>query len=422
MQVLVLGAGVVGVTTAYFLATRGHKVTVIDRQPSAAQETSLANGGQLSYTHAQPWANPAVLPKALKWMFHEDAPLIFRFQPDPYMISWGIRFLRNCTTARAHHNAEQILKLGLYSKKMLALVASGTQVEFDHLEKGVLHIFNDPKEFEGAKAVAEFERGLGSADRIISGEEALALEPSLQHAKRKIIGGIHHTLDESGDVHLFTTGLAEYCAKLGVEFLYGTEVRSIARQGKRIAAVKTSKGDFTADAYVMSFASHSAPVLRSIGISVPVYPMKGYSITLPIAGSNAAPMISITDDAKKIVYSRLGNRLRAAGTAEFAGYNSEITPVRSDAILNAAKELFPQAGDFSKVERWMGLRPATPDGVPIIGRTEYDNLFLNTGHGTLGWTLSCGSARVLADIMEEKTPEIPVEGLSAARFHALPFM
>jgi D-amino-acid dehydrogenase len=415
MKILVLGSGLLGVTTAYELGKRGFEVTVIDRQGLPAAETSFANGGQLSYSHAEPWASASLLPKLPKWLMHPDSPLVFRPRADKEMIKWGLTFLRNCTSFRADTNTVNLLRLGLYSKKCMQVIINNEALDFDYSNKGILHIYGTQAELEHGKRQAEFQAKFGGDEKILSREQVLALEPILANSSQAIVGGIHAHHDESGDAHSFCTQLAKIAAeKYGVKFEYGATINFIKTKEKQITAIATSSGDMAADGYVMALGSYSTIYLQKIGIRVPIYPMKGYSIT--IAANEFCPNISLTDGTHKIVYSRLGNRLRVAGTAEFAGYDHSINQERVVPIVNAAKSLLPKADWTQEISKWACLRPSTPDGPPIIGGTPYKNLFLNTGHGTLGWTQAAGSATLLADIMENKTPAILLHGLTLGRY------
>jgi D-amino-acid dehydrogenase len=414
MRVIILGAGVAGVTAAYMLGSRGHQVEVIEREAAPAMQTSYANGGQLSYTHAQPWANPDALPKVIQWMFQEDAPLVLRFSTDPYMISWGLRFLMNCRQKQAEKSTRIMLRLGLYSRDKLAQIRQATKIEYNHLSKGILHIFGSQQGLDGALKQAHFQESLGAKEELLTREQCFEREPALKNATKSIAGGLYSEVDESGDLHVFTQKLAAYCIdNFGARFTYGTEIQGIQREGNRISGVQTSAGLKTADAYVMAMGSYSPILLRTLGMKIPIYPMKGYSITVP-AWENA-PQVSITDDEKKVVISRLGDKVRAAGTAEFARYNDQVREARITPIVRCLSDLFPEA-QFGQMSRWACLRPQTPDGPPTIGATRYENLFLHTGHGTLGWTQSPGSAHLLADIMEGRPTEIPMEGLEAERY------
>lgn len=414
MKITILGAGIAGVFSAYFLGRDGHEVEVIERQRGPAQECSFANGGQLSYSHAEPWANPYVFSKIFKWMFREDAPLVLRFSSDPHMIAWGLQFLWNCRQSAADRNSLRLLQLGLHSKAKMHEVVADTQLEFHHIRKGILHVFSQQAEFEHAKKQAEFQHQHGCHETVLTWEQCCELEPSLRHSTKPIYGGIHAPIDESGDIHLFTARLADYCQqRFGTVFHYDTEILALNADNDRITHISTNRGNFSADAFVMAMGAYSPLLLRKIGIRAPIYPMKGYSVTFP--ASDDLPVLSVTDDALKIVYSRLGDRIRCAGTAEFAGYNTAIRKQRIDPIMRGIRSLFPKA-DLSDASEWACLRPSTPDGPPIIGKTPCSNLYLNTGHGTLGWTQGAGTAQLLADIVAGRSTEIPAEGLSLARY------
>ena len=415
MKLLILGSGLLGVTAAYELGKRGYDVTVLDRNPESARETSFANGGQLSYSHAEPWASPTVLPKLPKWIGRDDAPLVFKPRADWQMIRWGVRFLRNCTAKRADINCVNLLRLGLYSRKKMKALREESGVAFDFGKTGILHIYTAESDFEHAKKQLEFQAKFGCSQTILTKQQVYALEPALAHSDRVVVGGIHATEDETGDPFLFCNALADVAAKrYGVQFKYGVTIDKINTGGGKTLSVSTDRGEMTADGYVMAMGSYSAPVLRAIGIDVPIYPMKGYSVT--IEADDYCPKLSLTDGTHKIVYSRLGNRLRIAGTAEFAGYNQSLNEKRIGNIVTAARKLFPKANWDNEILKWACLRPSTPDGPPIIGPTPYPNLFLNTGHGTLGWTQAAGSAALVADAIERKTPEILVQGLTLERF------
>jgi len=407
MRVAVLGAGVVGVTAAWYLAEAGHEVIVIDRQPAPAQETSFANGGQISASHAEPWANPAAPLKILQWLGREDAPLLWRWRADPRQWAWGLRFLRECTASRTRANIAAILRLALYSRTALQTLRRATGIEYDHLERGILHFYSDEREFERAISQAALMREHG-CDRVVkNAAECLAIEPALAAGKLRIIGGTYTASDESGDACKFTQELAKHCVRRGVIFRYGVAIESLLPEAGRIAGVGLQDGEaLVADAYVAALGSYTPLLLRPLGMVLSLVPAKGYSATIPLHPGSIAPTVSLIDDRCKLVFSRLGNRLRVAGTAEFAGYDTALNAVRCAALLERALTLFPQAGRRDQVEFWAGLRPATPGNVPLIGRTSYSNLFLNTGHGTLGWTMACGSGHLLADLVSGRTPEI----------------
>jgi D-amino-acid dehydrogenase len=410
MRVIVLGAGVVGTASAWYLARAGHEVTVVERQGAAGLETSFANGGQISVSHAEPWANPDAPGKIWEWLGREDAPLLFRLRGDARQWAWGLRFLVECLPFRTRENIRQILALSLYSRAQLQLLRRDTGIQYDQLTRGILHFYTDEEEFERAAEQATLMRQYGCERDIKTAAECIAIEPALRHAAERIVGGTYTATDESGDARKFTQGLAELAATQGVRFLYGRSIKRLEAERRRILSVVLADADggddrISADAYVVALGSYSPLVLRSVGISIPVYPLKGYSITVPLEAGDEAPTVSLTDDSHKLVFSRLGERLRVAGTAELNGYNTDVNDVRCQAIVRRTFDLFPSAGHPERAEFWTGLRPATPSNVPVVGRTRYANLFLNTGHGTLGWTMACGSGRAIADIVSGRRPE-----------------
>jgi D-amino-acid dehydrogenase len=412
VKVLVLGAGVVGVTSAWYLAQAGHEVTVLDRQAQAGMETTFANGGQISAAHAEPWARPSLVPKLLRWLGREDAPLLFRPRADWAQWEWALRFLLECTPGRFERNCRALAGLAAYSRECLLALRERLGIAYDHLSRGILHFATDPRDFEVLARSAEAVRAFGIAREVKSAEECLALEPSLASSHDPVRGGVYTPGDESGDAHRFTRELATLASQCGVALRFRTALRSIEASGRMVTAVRLENDQrLSADAYVVALGSYSPLLLRPLGMRIPVYPLKGYSITLPLgpAEEGAAPSVSLTDEAHKIVISRLGNRLRAAGTAELAGYDAQVSALRCAAIARRVRELFPGLGAVTTVDTWAGLRPATPSNVPLIGRTPLSNLFLNTGHGTLGWTLACGSGRALADVVSGRRPEVAFE-------------
>jgi D-amino-acid dehydrogenase len=410
MKILILGAGVVGVTSAWYLARAGHEVTVLDRQPGAGMETSFANGGQISVSQTEPWANPAAPAKILKWLGRADAPLLFRLRADPRQWGWGLRFLLECLPSRTRDNTLTILRLGLYSRSELQALRRETGIAYDDLQKGILTIHTDRREFDAAHARVELLREHGLAMSMRTPQEVRALEPALGSTDVDIIGGTYARDDESGDAHLFTQRLAELAGKQGVSFGYGVDIEACRAEGDRISAVSVRVNGrselLSADAFVVALGSHSPFLLSPLCVRVPVYPVKGYSVTIPVTRPEAAPTVCLTDENAKLAMSRLGDRVRAAGTAELTGYDTAVRDDRCGAILDRVRSLFPEAGDFSRATPWAGLRPATPSNVPVIGRTRYSNLFLNTGHGTLGWTLACGSAAALARLVDGRAQEV----------------
>jgi len=411
MKVIVLGAGLLGVTSAYFLRQQGHEVSVVDRQASPAAETSFANGGQISVSHAEPWANPAAPLKLLKWLGKEDAPLLFRIRADMRQWLWGLQFLRECTPTRTRHNIGQIVRLGTYSRDTLQQLRRDVGLAYDERTQGILHFYTSQEEFDGAEGPAAQMRALGCERRVISADEAVQLEPALRHIRPQLAGATYTAEDESGDANLFARELVKRCEADGVQFLMSHTVTALRQAGGRIDHVEAtdSEGRFQrlhADAYVLAMGSLSPLYAQPLGISLPIYPAKGYSVTMPVKDASMAHQVSLTDDEYKLVFSRLGDRLRIAGTAELNGYDRDLNRVRCEAIVKRVEQLFPGAGDSTKAQFWTGLRPATPSNVPIIGRSKLPNLFLNTGHGTLGWTHSCGSGKSIARIVSGLEPEV----------------
>ncbi len=406
MKILVLGAGVIGVSSAWYLARAGHQVIVVDRQPAAGMETSFANGGQISVSHAEPWANPSAPLRALAWMLREDAPLLFRPRRDAALLDWSLRFLRECAPARTRANIRQIVSLALYSRRQLQALREQTAIAYDQLTRGILHVFTDRDEFARAQRAATLLSSLGCERRPLSVDECLAVEPALMAARSQLVGGDYTAADESGDAHRFTQQLAGLCAAQGVTFRYDTGVDRLIRDGDRISTALLATGErCTADAYVVALGSYTPLLLRPLGIHLPIYPAKGYSATVPLTGESQAPTVSLIDNAHKIVFSRLGQRLRIAGTAEFNGYDLALNSVRCDALMRRAAILFPHLRAGGEPVFWCGLRPSTPSNVPLIGRLEPVNLYVNSGHGTLGWTLACGSGAALADLVSGRRPE-----------------
>lgn len=417
MKVLVLGSGLVGTTSAWFLAQAGHEVTVVDRQPGPGLETSFANGGQISVSHAEPWANPHAPMQVLRWLGREDAPLLFRLRADPDQWRWGLRFLLECLPGRTRDNIASLVTLGIYSRATLQALRAETGIRYDHLERGILHFYTDQAAFDaGVQALAHMnEFGCGSVPT--TADECVAIEPALRGARDRIVGGTFTASDESGNAWRFTDELAKLASARGVTFRFDTTVVALEREGDRIGGVRVrgpaGETRLSPDAVVVAMGSYTPHLLKPLGLRIPVYPAKGYSITAKILDPSAAPEVSLTDDGYKLVFSRLGDALRVAGTAELNGWDTSINQVRCEAIVRRTRELFPDGIDYAGARFWAGLRPATPGNVPIIGRTRYANLFLNTGHGTLGWTLSCGSGRVIADIVSGRTPEVAIRPTGA---------
>ena len=415
MHVIVLGSGLLGVSSAYYLSQLGHEVTVVDRQASAAAETSFANGGQISVSHAEPWANPSAPLKVLQWLGKEDAPLLFRIRADMRQWLWGLQFMRECTPTRTRHNIEQIVRLGTYSRAMLQELRATTGLQYDQRTQGILHFYTSAKEFDAALKPAEQMRALGCERQVISADEAVRLEPALAHMRAQLAGATYTAEDESGDANRFARELVKLCEGAGVRFCMSHTVTALRETGGQIDHVEATDAEgrfqrLRADAYVLAMGSLSPLYTAPLGIHLPIYPAKGYSVTMPVKDASKAHQVSLTDDEYKLVFSRLTgegrDRLRIAGTAELNGYDRDLNRVRCEAIVRRVEQLFPGAGDASQASYWTGLRPATPSNVPILGRSKLPNLFFNTGHGTLGWTHACGSGKSIARIVSGLPAEV----------------
>ena len=415
MKVIVLGSGIIGTASAWFLNKAGHDVTVIERQPGAALETSFANGCQISVSHATPWANKTAPMTIFKSLGTEDAPLLYRFRAEWLQWKWGMNFLRECTPARTVHNIHQIVAIAEYSRQTLQSVRAEIDIDYDCLTRGILHFYTNQKDFDESLISAAVMRDLGCPRVPMSADEAIKLEPALAQIRGQIVGADFTETDESGDVYKFTTALARKAQERGVNFQFNTTVTRLITEGSgtsaRITAVEVIDAQgfhqtLHADAFVMAMGSFSVPILKPLGIDLMIYPGKGYSATYPILHPELAPTVSLIDDGYKLVLSRLGDKLRVAGTCEFNGYTRELNPTRCAAITRRTRELFPDACDYESPDYWAGLRPLTPSNVPYIGKTKFSNLFLNTGHGSLGWTMGCGSGRAISDIVSGLQPEV----------------
>ena len=408
-HVVVIGAGVIGTSTAWFLARKGFRVTVVERQPDVALETSFANGGQISVSHAEPWATPANLIQAMKWLGKEDAPLLFRPRLDRHQMAWALQFLRECLPGRVARNTREMVALALHSRQTLGALREALPLAYDQTLSGILHIYSDEAAYRHGLEHAARLRQFGCEREPLSRDECLQLEPALAAQADRLVGGTYTVADEMGDARLFTEQLAQHCRQAGVVFRFNTQVERLLCQGRELSGVVVNENGFvetlTADAYVLCAGSFSYPLARTIGVSLPVYPAKGYSITLPIPPEAQAPRVSLIDEQYRIVVSRLGQRLRVAGTAEFTGFNTDLNAVRGQALVDRIQSWFPDLAAVTDIEHWAGLRPATPGNVPLLGPSAVHKLWLNTGHGTLGWTLSCGSAAALADLIDARQPE-----------------
>lgn len=416
MKVLVLGAGVIGVTTSYYLAKAGHEVTVIDRQPGPALETSFGNAGEVSPGYASPWAGPGVPKKALGWIMDKYGPLVVRPQADPHQWRWMLQMLRNCTGARYALNKSRMVGIAEYSRDLLRMLRADTGIAYDERSQGTLQLFRKQSQLDGAGSDIEILKQYGVPYQVLDKAGCVQYEPGLAGVQDLFVGGLRLPDDETGDCHLFTQALEKIAAGLGVKFIYETTIKAVDVSGGRVAQVTTDTGVFTADHYVMALGSFSPLLLRPLGIDAPVYPVKGYSLTVPITDASVAPESTVMDESYKVAITRLGDRIRVGGTAEVGNYTPQPTAPRRLPLDKSLTDLFPTAGDLAQSTFWSGLRPMTPDGPPIVGPTKVGNLHLNTGHGTLGWTMACGTARVVSDQISGKTPDLDVSALAIARY------
>ena len=415
MKVLVLGAGVVGTTCAYYLSRDGHEVTVVDRQPGVALETSFGNAGGVCPGFAGPWAAPGMPLKVLRWLFAAHAPLMLRPRLDTAQWLWLARFVGNCTAERFACNKERMQRIAHYSKACLLALREETGIEYDHGTGGVLQIFRTDEEFEGGRRAAKVLERFDVAHRLVSPEEVLTIEPALGASKVKLAGGLHLPMDETGDCHLFTARLAEMLKSQGVVFHFGTTVNGLTTEADAVTGVVTDRGALSADRYVVALANDAPALLRPLGIELPIYPVKGYAITLENARAEHMPRSSVMDEHTKVMVTRLGSRLRAAGVAEIDGYDRSVSTRKAAGVLEAARTLFPLAGNYTDITYWSGLRPMTPDGSPYLGRTPFTNLLLNVGQGSNGWTQACGCGRIVADLVSGRQPDINLDGMTLAR-------
>ena len=416
MKVLILGSGVIGVTSAYYLARAGHEVTVVDRQPEPALETSFANAGEVSPGYSSPWAGPGVPVKAVKWLLMKHGPLVIRPKLDPVMWVWLLKMLRNCTSARYAVNKSRMIPIAEYSRDCLRDLRRDIGIQYDERAQGTLQLFRYQQQLDGTAEDIAVLKQYGVPFEVLSREGCIAVEPALSGVKEKFAGGLRLPQDETGDCHMFTQALAKHAEALGVRFMFNTGIDRIVTDGGRVSGVATSAGLLQADAYVLALGSYSSRMAAPLGISLPVYPVKGYSITVPIKDASGAPESTVMDESYKVAITRLGNRIRVGGTAEISGFSTRLYDARRATLDHSLTDLFPRGGDLAKATFWSGLRPMTPDGPPVIGPTQYANLHLNTGHGTLGWTMSCGSGRVLADMLSGKKPEVDVSALNVDRY------
>lgn len=416
MKVLVLGSGVIGTTAAYYLARDGHEVEVVDRQAGPALETSFANAGEVSPGYSSPWAGPGVPVKAIKWLLMQHSPLVIRPLLDPAMWRWALQMLANCTSSAYALNKSRMVPLAEYSRDCLKALRAETGIAYDERAQGTLQLFRTQKQLDGIGADIEVLRQYGVPFEVLDRAGFVNVEPALALTQEKFVGALRLPGDETGDCFKFTQRLAQMAEALGARFRWNTTIEGLDHAGGRVTGVRTSAGKLVADRVVLAMGSHSPLWLKPLGINIPVYPVKGYSITVPITDAAAAPESTIMDETHKVAVTRLGDRIRVGGTAELGGYDLTLHAARRRTLEHVVTDLFPRGGDVSRAEFWCGLRPMTPDGTPVVGPTPVANLLLATGHGTLGWTMAAGTGRVIADLVAGRQPEIDVSGLAMARY------
>jgi D-amino-acid dehydrogenase len=419
VKIIVLGSGVIGTTSAYYLAKAGHDVTVIDRQPDPGMETSYGNAGEVSPGYSAPWAGPGVPLKAVKWLLMKHSPLVVRPRLDPAQWRWILQMLANCNHKSYEINKGRMVRLAEYSRDVLVQLRADTGIRYDERSQGTLQLFRTQAQLDAAaNDIAVLEQS-GVPYNVLDPKGCEAAEPALAKVRGKFVGGLQLPGDETGDCFKFTQSLAQMAKELGVKFRQNVSIERLVTEGDKVTGVVTSQGELKADSFVLALGSYSPLVLKQIGIKIPVYPVKGYSITVPITDASGAPESTVMDETFKVAITRLGDRIRVGGTAELSGFDLSLHQARRDTLEHSVTDLFPQGGDVSRAEFWCGLRPMTPDGTPVVGPTPYRNLFLNTGHGTLGWTMACGSARVMADLVSGRQPEVSLEGLFMDRYGSI---
>ena len=416
MKVIVLGSGVVGLTSAWYLAQAGHQVTVIDRQAQSAEETSFANAGQISYGYSSPWAAPGVPLKAIKWLTQKHSPLIIKPGTSPELYLWTMALLKNCSEKNYQVNKSRMLRVSNYSRQCLLDLRKNHDIIYEGRQQGTLQVFRKQSQVEAVEKDMQLLSASNTRFKLLNVEECVEKEPGLALVKNKIVAGLYLPDDETGDCYQFCQQLTDLAKKAGVEFKFNVQVNALLTEHEKITAVDSSIGSLTADAYVVALGCYSAQLLKTVGVSLPVYPVKGYSLTLPMENAQYSPISTVMDETYKVALTRFDDRIRVAGTAELAGFNLDLSEKRKATISMVVQDLFPQAGDISKAEFWTGLRPMTPDGTPIIGKTNITNLYTNTGHGTLGWTMACGSGKLLADVVSGRETDIDASGLDSFRY------
>jgi D-amino-acid dehydrogenase len=418
MKVLILGAGVIGTTSAYYLAQAGHEVTVVDRQPGAGLETSFGNAGELSYGYASPWAGPGIPVKAVKWLLMVDGPLVIRPILDPRMWIWGLRLLANCTERAYARNKSRMVRIAEYSRDRMIELRRLAGLDFEGRQQGTLQLFRTQKQLDHIHGDVEVLKQYGVSYEVLDPRGCVAVEPGLATATVPFVGALRLPNDDTGDCRLFTEAMARLATASGVTFHYETRIDGIETSGDAVTGVATSRGRLTADAYIGALGSYTPLLVGPLGIRLPVYPIKGYSLTVPITDSSVAPLSTVMDETYKVATTRFDSRIRVGGTAEIAGWDTTLRPHRRGPLERSLRDLFPKAGDLAQATFWCGLRPMTPDGTPVMGRAKYRNFYLNTGHGTLGWTMAAASGRVISDLVSGKSPEIDTTDLDLSRYAA----
>ncbi len=415
MKVIVLGGGVVGTTSAYFLAKQGVDVTVIERQPDVAEETSFGNAGQVSPGYSTPWAAPQIPIKAVKWLFQKHAPLAIRPDGSAFQAAWMAQMLKNCTSDAYNTNKSRMVRVAEYSRDVLAQLREDTDIQYEQRTGGIIQLFRTAAQLDAVGADIEVLKDYGVDYQLLSMDELKLAEPALAYAKADLVGGLRLPNDETGDCNLFTKALSKLAMDIGVKFLFNKNIERIEKNGDKISGVVVDGELLSADSYVLALGSYSRGMAKSLELDLPVYPVKGYSLTVPIIDESRAPISSVLDETYKVAITRFDNRIRVGGMAELSGYNLALNPARRETLEMVTSSLF-SGGDLPQAKFWTGLRPMTPDSTPIIGATKFKNLFINTGHGTLGWTMSCGSGKLISDIVTGNSTDISLEGLDLSRY------
>ena len=415
MRVIVLGSGVIGVASAYYLARQGAEVTVLDRQSGPAEETSFGNAGQISPGYSTPWAAPGIPFKAVKWMFQHHAPLAINLDGSMWQLQWMAQMLKNCNPQSYAVNKERMMRVAEYSRDCLRELRKDTGIHYENRAKGTLQLFRKEAQMEAVQRDISVLEECGVSYELLNGNELGRVEPALANAQDKLVGGLHLPNDETGDCYLFTNALAQIAKELGVNFQFNQNVEKLIVEGDQIKGVQVNGKVLTADRYVLAFGSYSRDFLKPLDLQLPVYPVKGYSLTIPIVDPAFAPQSTVLDETYKIAITRFDQRIRVGGMAELSGFNLGLYEDRRATLQMVTQDLFP-GGDMEQASFWTGLRPMTPDSTPIIGATRFKNLFLNTGHGTLGWTMACGSGKLISDIVLNHKTDISTDGLSIQRY------